>query len=97
LVSGLKGAFIFMVKTPNISDIISNALNEERPLEDVAADLGALILNMEHEKKYYGEHTKRMADLEKLAEIQRRVVSRMLDNSIDKSDQPKRPHLVIVK
>ena len=86
-----------MDKTTNISDIIGNALNEERPLEDAAADLGAIILDMEREKKYYGEHTKRMADLVKLADVQRRVVSRMLDNSIEKSNQPKRPHLTIVK
>ena len=86
-----------MKKTPDISDIIGNAFNQERPLEDVAADLGAIVLKMEQEKKYYGEHTKRMADLEKLAEVQRRVVFRMLDNSIDKSDPPKRPHLTVVK
>ena len=86
-----------MKKTPNIADLIGNALNQDRPLEDAAADLGALILDMEREKKYYGEHTKRMSDLMKLAEVQRRVVSKMLDNSIDKSDQPKRPHLTVVK
>ena len=86
-----------MGKTPNIADIIGNALNQERPLEDAAADLGAIILKMEYEKKYYGEHTKRMADLEKLAEVQRRVVSRMLGNRIDKSAPPKRPHLTVVK
>ena len=45
---------------PNIADIIGNAFNQERPLQDTAADLGAIILEMEREKKYYGEHTKRM-------------------------------------
>jgi len=78
-----------MDKTPNIEDIIGNASNQERPIQDAAADLGAIVLEMDHEKKYYGEHTKRMTDLMKLAEVQGRVVSRMLDNSIDKSDPPK--------
>ena len=86
-----------MEKTPNIADIIGNAFNQERPMEAAAADLGAIILEMEREKKYYGEHTKRMAESTKLAEVQHRVMSRMLDRAIENTDQPKKPHLKIVK
>ena len=49
------------------------------------------------EKKYYGEHTKRMAKLKKLAELQERIIHRMLDKSQEEHDQPKRPHLTVVK
>ena len=70
--------------------------NDNSPYE-AAADLGAIKMEMYREKKYYGEHTKRMAKLKKLAELQEIVVHRMLDNSIEESDQPKRPHLTVVK
>ena len=86
-----------MDKIPNIADIIGNALNQERPIQEAAADLGALVLEMEREEKHYGKNTKRMAELAQLAEIQERVIHRMLDRAIDKSDQPKRPHLTVVK
>ena len=64
---------------------------------ECAADLGAIVFEMEREEKYYGKDSKRLAELEKLAEIQQRVVSRILDRSIEKADQPKRPYLTIVE
>ena len=82
---------------PNIVAIIGNALNQERPPQEAAADLGSLLLEIDREKKYYGEHTQRLTELKMLAEVQERVVSRMLDNSIVNKDQPKRPHLIVVK
>jgi len=86
-----------MDDVPNIVDIIGNGFNLERPLYDVSADLGALILAMEREDKYYGKYTKRMAELKKLADIQERIFTRTLARDIEKSDQPKRPHLKVVK
>ena len=86
-----------MDKIPNIADIIGNAFNQERPIQEAAADLGALALEMEREEKHYGKNTKRMAELAQLAEIQERVIHRMLDKAIDKSAQPKKPHLTVVK
>jgi hypothetical protein len=62
-----------------------------------SADLGAIILEMKREEKYYGKHTKRMTELTKLAEVQQRVMSRFLDRAIENSDKPKRPRLKIVK
>jgi hypothetical protein len=86
-----------MDDVPDIVDIIGNAFNQERPLYDVAADLGALILAMEHEKKCYGEHTKSMAELKKLADVQDRVFTRTLARDVEKSDHQKKPHLTIIK
>ena len=86
-----------MDKTPNIVDIIGNAFKLESPPQEAAADLGAIILEMEHEKKYYGEHTERMEKLTMLAEVQERVIHRLLDRAIEKPDQPKRPYLTVVK
>ena len=82
---------------PSIVDVIGNAFNQERPSYDVGADLGALILAMEREEKYYGKHTKRMVELKKLADVQSRVLSRTLERENEKSQQPKRPHLTVVK
>ena len=86
-----------MTEIVNLGDIIANHFNQDKTLQETAADLGAIILEMNREKQYYGERTKRMAELEKLAEVQKRVVSRMLDNSINKADLPKRPRLTVVK
>jgi hypothetical protein len=56
-----------------------------------------MILEMKREEKYYGKHTKRLAELKKLAALQEKVVHRMLDGSIEGDDQPKRPRLRVVK
>jgi hypothetical protein len=82
---------------PNIADIIGNAFDQERPLQDTAADLGATILEIDRERQYQGEHTRRMAELKKMAELQEKVVHQMLDRSIDGSNQPKILHLTVVK
>ena len=83
--------------TPNIADIIASYSNQDKTLYESAADLGAIILEMEKEEQYYGKHSKRLAELKKIAALQDIVVSRLLEKSIDKSDQPKRPHLTVVK
>ena len=86
-----------MTKIPNIADIIASYSNQDKTLQESAADLGEMILEMEREEKYYGKHTKRLTELKKPAALQENVVHRMLDKSIEKSDQPKRPHLTVVK
>ena len=86
-----------MTKIPNIADIIASYSNQDKTLKESAADLGAMILEMKHEEECCGKHTKRMAKLKKLAELQEIVVHRMLASSIEKSDQPKKPHLTVVK
>ena len=86
-----------MDKIPNIADIIASYCNQDKTLYESGADLGAIIFEMKREEQYHGKHTKRMEELAQLAEIQERVIHRMLDRAIDKSDQPKRPHLTVVK
>ena len=83
-----------MEKTPNIADIIGNALNQGSPPQEAAADLGEIIMEMKREER---KHTKHMEELTQLAEIQERVIHRLLDRAIEKPTQPKRPHLKIVK
>jgi hypothetical protein len=86
-----------MTKTPNIADIIASYSNHDKTLVESAADLGAIILEIEREKDFYGVHSKRMTELKKLAVLQEKVVTRMLEASTVESNQPKRPHLTIVK
>ena len=86
-----------MEKIPNIADIIASYSNQDKSLHESAADLGAIILEMEREKISAGKNSKRLAELKKLATLQENIVLRMLDNSIEKSDPPKRPHLKVVK
>ena len=86
-----------MDKTPNIVDISGDAFNQESPPQEAADDLGALILEMKQLKQRYRQYAKRMEELTKFAIIKEEVVHRMLDKAIEKPDQPKKPHLTIVK
>lgn len=86
-----------MDKISNIADIIARYSNQDMILHNSAADLGAIILEMKREEHYYGRLTSRMAKLEKMAALQEKVVSRLLERSVDEHDHPKRPHLKIVK
>ena len=40
-----------MTKIPNIADIITTHANQDKTLYESAADLGAMILEMEHEEE----------------------------------------------
>ncbi len=40
-----------MTKIPSFADIIADYSNQDKTLEESAADLGAIILEMEYEKK----------------------------------------------
>ena len=86
-----------MTKISDIEDIIASHFNQDKIPEEAAAGLGATILEMELEERYYGKHTRRMAELKKLAELQEKVVHRLLDRTVEELDQPKRPHLTVVK
>ena len=82
-----------MTEIVNLGDIIANYVNQDKTLQDAAADLGAIVLDFDREKKFYGEHTQRMAKLKKLADVQERVVSKMMDESDDNTPHPEMPHL----
>ena len=86
-----------MDKIPNIADIIAAYSNQDKTLQESAADLGAMILEMEREAEYFGRHSTRLAKLKELAALQEKVVHRMLDRSIEGREQPKRPRLTVVK
>jgi hypothetical protein len=86
-----------MTKIPNIAEIIASYSNQDKTLQESAADLGAMILEMEREEECYGRHSKRLAELKELAALQEKVVLRMLDKSVEEHNQPKRPHLAVVK
>ena len=86
-----------MKKIPNIADIIASHSNQDKTLQETAADLGTIILEMEREEECHGKHSNRLAELKRARALQEKIVLRMLDSSIDKSDQPKRPHLTVVK
>jgi hypothetical protein len=86
-----------MTKIPNIAEIIASYSNQDKTLQESAADLGAMILEMEREEEVYGKHSIRLAELKELAALQEKVVHRMLDKSVEEHDQPKRPHLTVVK
>jgi hypothetical protein len=88
---------IIMDKIPNIADIIASYSNQDKTLYESAADLGAIIFEMEREHQYNGSHSKRLAELKRIKALQETVIHRLLDNSIEKPDQPKRPHLTVVK
>ena len=84
-----------MTEIVNLGDIIVNYFNQEQTLQEAAADLGAIIFEIDREKKYYGENTQRMAELKKLAEIQGRAVSKMMDRINDNTHRPEVPHMEV--
>lgn len=49
--------------------------------------MGAIILSIEDEKEYYGEHINKMSALKKLAKVQSNIVDRMLkEEALDPQD-----------
>lgn len=81
----------------NITDIRANPFKRDTTLYEPVADPGAVILEWDPEKQSYGKHARRMNDLTKLAALQKEVIQRVLDRSIEKSVHPKKPHLTVVK
>ena len=77
-----------MTEIVNLGNIIVNYFNQEKSLQETAADLGAINFEINREKKYCGENTPRMAELKKLAEVQERVVSKMMDEIDDNTHRP---------
>lgn len=86
-----------MRKIPSQEDIINNYFNQEKSLEETAADLGRIVLEMMHEEQFYGKHTKRMAELKRLAELQEQVLSKIEDRSNNNASSNKMPYLTVMK
>jgi len=86
-----------MTDIPNIADINASFLNQDKTLQESAASLGTIILEMERGQHCYRTHTRRLAKLKKLAALQEAVVRRMLGRGLEASHQRKRPPLRVVK
>jgi len=83
-----------MTKIPNSTDIIAGYANQDKSLQESAADLGAMILEMEREEELHGVHSQRLAELKRVRALQERVVMRMLDGSVEEGERPKSPTML---
>lgn len=83
-----------MTKIPNITDIIAGYANQDKSLQESAADLGAMILEMEREEELHGVHSQRLAELKRVRALQERVVMRMLDGSVEEGERPESPTML---
>jgi len=86
-----------MTKIPDITDITAGHFKQDSPLEESAAAPVAVVLKMTSEKRCFGEHTRRMATLKKMAALQEKILTRMLERSVEKPARPKRPQLKVIK
>ena len=86
-----------MTKIPNIAEILAGRFNQDNPPEASATAPGAIILEIEFAEQSSGRHSRRLAELRKRAVLQEKIIHRILESSIEKSGQPKKPHLNIVK
>jgi hypothetical protein len=86
-----------MKKTPNISGITAGHFNQDSLPKESAADPGAVILEMTNEKRYFGEHTRRITELKTMAALQEKVITRILERSVEKPAHPKKPQLKVIK
>ena len=86
-----------MTKLPNIADIIAAHADRDKTLMESAAELGAMILEMEREEECRGKHSRRLAEMKRARALQEKVVLRMLDGSVEGDDRPKGPRLRVVK
>ncbi len=88
-----------MEKKGNIEDIAARHSGQDKTLEGRAADLGELIIEREREEGIFGRDTQKIAELEKMITLQKKLVLRMI-NGDEKEfllHLPKKPHLKIVK
>jgi len=82
---------------PNIADFSANYTNQDKTTDESPADPGAIILELKGEKRQYGKDTEPMAEIQKLATRQERLIRKMLDRRLEATHQQKRPHLTVVK
>jgi hypothetical protein len=71
-----------MTKILDIADIIAAHADQDKTLYESAADLGAMILEMERVEECCGWHSTRLAELKRARAIQEKVVLRMLDGCV---------------
>lgn len=96
----MNGHFLMrtcMYKVPNLKETVVSYLNKDKNLFETAADYGAVLVEIEREKEYHGEHTQKFTELKKHAKLLERLSLNLLDESIYKAPEHKRPNLRIVK
>ena len=86
-----------MTKIPNIAEILAGRFNQDNPPEASATAPGAIVLETEFAEQSSGRHGRRLSELRKRAVLEEKIIRRMLDSSMEKYGQPKKPHLEIVK
>jgi len=84
------------------NDIKSNdptdaAAMKRHSLDESTADPVAVVLMLQQEAGNRQQEDKRISRPMKQAEIKERVLRRMLENSLEPSIPPRKPHLKIVK
>jgi hypothetical protein len=72
---------------------------QDNLLEEQAADLGELIMERDREESIHGMHSQRVAQLERMIALQKKLVLRMVNGDEEEflPPRPKKPHLRIVK
>ena len=86
-----------MKKIPDIPGITAGHFNQDTLREASTTAPGVVILEMKPERRYFGEHTRRMAELKKRAALQEKVITRILERSVEKPAHPKKPQLKVIK
>lgn len=84
-------------ETHDSTDPTASHFNRKKAWQGATTDPGAIILDINPERLHPVTHRRRMAELGKLVDVHRRVVTRILDRSVEKYNQPKGPHLTVVK
>lgn len=84
----------------DITDIIRIGFNQDKTLEEQAAEPGELVRERDREESLFGQNTSTMAERKRMIAIQEKLVLRMINNGDEEEYQPpppKKPHLRIVK
>ncbi len=79
-----------MTKTTDI------ATDQSKTLEGHAADLGELVIQREREDSAPEKDSQRLAELERMISLQKRLVTRVLNGEFP-TPQSKKSHLRVVK
>ena len=86
-----------MTKTPDTTDNRNGHFSQGTAPEESAATPERVILEIKQEQRYRREHTRRMAELKKMAILHEKVIARMLESSIEKTTLATKPHLTLVE
>lgn len=72
-----------MGKDIPVTDIVCNIVNRDEGLEEKAADPGELNMQRERGESTFGKNTRRMAEVERMVTLQKKLVLRMVNGDED--------------